>query len=44
VLKDITKQLELKGNKFSIFTAASVEELDDLCTALPLIDEEFFIH
>ena len=41
VLTDIAKRLELKGKKFSVFTAASPEELDDLWTTLLSIDQEF---
>ena len=41
VLTNIAKRLELKGKKFSIFTAASTEELDDLWTTLLSIDQLF---
>ena len=41
MLTDIAKRLELKGKKFSTFTAASSEELDDLWTTLLSIDEGF---
>ena len=30
LLTDIVRRLELKGKKFSVFTAASSEELDEL--------------
>ena len=41
VLTYIAKRLELKGKKFSVFTAASPEELDDAWTALLSIDQQF---
>ena len=41
VLTDIAKRLEVKEKKFSVFTAASADELDDLWAALLSIDKEF---
>ena len=41
LLTDIARRLELKGQKFSVFTAASDEELNDLWTAILSIDQEF---
>ena len=41
LLTDIARRLELKGKKFSVFTAASSEELDKLWTTLLSIDQEF---
>ena len=41
VLTDIAKRLEVKDKKFSVFTAASADELDDLSVALLSIDKEF---
>ncbi len=41
VLSDIAKRLELKEKKFSVFAAASAEDLDDLWTALLSIDQQF---
>ena len=40
-LSDITQRLELKGNKFSVGTAASEAEINDLWTQLKEIDPEF---
>ena len=39
--QDITRRLELKGQKFRVFTAASDEELDELWTAILSIDQQF---
>jgi len=41
VLTDIAKRLEVKEKKFSVYTAASADELDDLWVALLSIDKEF---
>ena len=41
MLTDIARRLELKGEKFSVFTAASDDELNDLWTSILSIDCEF---
>ena len=41
VLTDIAKRLELKEKKFSVFSAATNDELDDLWTSILSIDQEF---
>ena len=41
MLTDIARRLELKGQKFSVFMAASDDELNDLWTSILSIDQEF---
>ena len=41
ILTDIAKRLELKEKKFTVFSPATDEELDDLWTSIFSIDQEF---
>ena len=41
LLSDIARRLELKGEKFQVFTAATASELDSFWIALLAVDKEF---
>ena len=41
LLTDIARRLEMKGQRFCVFTAATEEELDGMWTSLLSIDQEF---